>query len=76
MVKSDEHMARVKDRLMYEQQQIEEADERWVYEKRGRRGGAARGWDMGEGRLPVAFGGLGGGMGARGASGNDPKRAC
>jgi hypothetical protein len=28
MVKSDEHMAKVKDRLMYEQQQIEEADER------------------------------------------------
>lgn len=28
MVKSDEHMAKVKDRLMYEQQQIEEAEER------------------------------------------------
>ncbi|KIY96774.1 hypothetical protein MNEG_11189 [Monoraphidium neglectum] len=28
MVKSDEHMAKVKDRLMHEQQQIEEADER------------------------------------------------
>lgn len=28
MVKSDEHMAKVKDRLMYEQQQIEQAEER------------------------------------------------
>lgn len=33
MVKSDEQMARIKDRLMYEQQQIDQAAERcagWV----------------------------------------------
>jgi rRNA-processing protein EBP2 len=28
MVKTDEHMAKIKDRLMYEQQQIEQAEER------------------------------------------------
>lgn len=29
MVKSDGHMARIKQQLVYEQKQIEEADERW-----------------------------------------------
>jgi len=31
MVKSDEQMARIKDRLMYEQQQIDQAAERCVW---------------------------------------------
>ena len=30
MVKSDEHMARVKSQLMHEQTQIAEAQERWI----------------------------------------------
>lgn len=34
MVKSDEQMARIKDRLMYEQQQIDQAAERWVLAQR------------------------------------------
>ena len=34
MVKSDQHMARVKEQLMHEQQHMEQADERW--------GGASR----------------------------------
>ena len=29
MVKSDQHMARVKEQLMHEQQHMEQADERW-----------------------------------------------
>jgi rRNA-processing protein EBP2 len=29
-VKSDEHMAKVKEQLMFEQRAIEQAEERWV----------------------------------------------
>lgn len=31
MVKSDEHMAKVKEQLLFEQRQIEAAEQRWVW---------------------------------------------
>ena len=43
MVKSDQHMARVKEQLMHEQQNMEQADERW---------GAASQWAL---RLCLSF---------------------
>ena len=39
MVKSDGHMARIKQQLVYEQKQIEEADERWVFDSKPDRPG-------------------------------------